>query len=307
MTDEHDCDSCDSGSCSAAQRMEGEADEAFQQRQKLARQMKQIKQKIVILSGKGGVGKSTVAVNLALSLARAGQKVGLLDVDLHGPTVPELLKLSGQTVQIAGQRLVPARYENLKVMSVGLMLRSREDAVIWRGPMKIGVIRQFLTDTAWGELDCLVIDCPPGTGDEPLSVVQLIEDLTGAVVVTTPQQVALADVRRSITFCRQLKLPVLGVVENMSGFVCPKCGEKTDIFRSGGGQSLAEEMGVPFLGRIPIDPYMVWAGENKEPFVIAYPDSETAEAFREIVAPFIDGTITGKAESAQSCCSESKE
>ena len=289
MSDEHNCEACDDAGCSARERLEGEDDQAFQQRRQLTRQMKQIKNKIIVLSGKGGVGKSTVAVNLAVSLANVGKKVGLLDVDLHGPSVPELLKIEGQAVQIAGQRLVPMTYEGMKVMSVGFMLRGRDDAVIWRGPMKIGVIRQFLTDVVWGELDYLIIDCPPGTGDEPLSVVQLIEDITGAIVVTTPQEVALADVRRSIQFCRHTKLPVLGVVENMSGFACPKCGEVTDIFKSGGGERMAEDMGVRFLGRIPIDPYMVWAGDSSEPFITAYPNSETAMAFREIVEPFIDG------------------
>ena len=251
----------------------------------IRRRMAQIEHKILVLSGKGGVGKSTVAVNLALSLAMAGKRTGLLDIDIHGPSVPRILNLEGQAVQAAGDAILPVRMErNLKVMSIGFLLSSLEDAVIWRGPRKYHAIKQFLKDVDWGQLDYLIIDSPPGTGDEPLAIAQLLEQADGAVVVTTPQEVALSDVRRGITFCRNLDLPVLGVLENMSGFVCPKCGETTDIFKSGGGENMALEMNVPFLGRIPIDPQIVEACDSGRPYVEAYRQSQAAEAFREAVA-----------------------
>jgi len=219
---------------------------------RLAERMGRIRNKIFVLSGKGGVGKSTVAVNLAVALALAGKEVGLLDVDFHGPSIPKLLKMEDRRAEVAGGTILPVPFDDrLKVISIGFMLTGRDDAVIWRGPMKMQVIRQFLEDVAWGTLDYLVIDSPPGTGDEPLSVAQLIPDVTGAIVVTTPQELSLADVRRCIGFCRRLNLPVLGVIENMSGFVCPNCGERVDIFKTGGGEAMARSAGVPFLGRIP--------------------------------------------------------
>jgi len=290
--DDTKCGTCPAGDCPVQDRLEGETDEAFRDRQQLARQMSRIRNKILILSGKGGVGKSTVAVNLAMSLSMVGKKVGLLDIDVHGPSVPQMLKVPKAQVYIKGERLIPVQMENLKVMSLGYMLRDAEEAVIWRGPMKMQLIRQFLKDVDWGELDYLIIDCPPGTGDEPLSVVQFITDATGAVIVTTPQEVALADVRRSITFCRHVKLSVLGVIENMSGFVCPKCGEVTDIFSSGGGQRLAEEMKVPFLGRVPLDPMLVLSGDQGKPFTHFYSETETAKAFNQIVQPILIGTLS---------------
>lgn len=249
--------------------------------------MSLIRHKIIVLSGKGGVGKSTVAVNLAVSLALAGKKTGLLDVDIHGPSVPKMLQLDAANVQASDGAIQPAETAGLKVMSIGFLLQDRDDAVIWRGPMKMGVIKQFLKDVNWGELDYLVIDSPPGTGDEPLSVCQLIKDADGGVIVTTPQDVATADVRKSIKFCNHLKLPVLGVVENMSGFVCPKCGEVTDIFKSGGGQKMAEDMNVPFLGRVPIDPAIGEACDSGKPFVSNYSKTETAHAFEKIIAPLL--------------------
>ena len=201
--------------------------------------MKRIKHKIVIMSGKGGVGKSTVSVNLAVSLALAGNKVGLLDVDIHGPSVPQMLKLGNCGVMMDGDMILPQEIGSLKVVSLGFMFDDPDGAIIWRGPMKIGVIKQFITDVAWGDLDYLVIDSPPGTGDEPLTVCQLLEGDKGAIIVTTPQQVAANDVAKSLNFCKQLSFPVLGLVENMSGFVCPDCGKVTDIFASGGGEALA--------------------------------------------------------------------
>ena len=249
-----------------------------------------IRQKILVLSGKGGVGKSTVAANLAMSLALAGCEVGLLDVDIHGPSIPKLMGLEGEHCRPAADpgglqpvTIVP----RLKVMSIGFLLQSPRDAVIWRGPLKYKVIEQFLRDVVWGNLDVLVIDSPPGTGDEPLSVAQLVGRPAGAIVVTTPQDVAVADVRRSITFCQQAHLEVLGVVENMSGFVCPHCGKTTDLFKSGGGQSLAREMGVPFLGKVPLDPQVVDSGDAGTPFVQCFAGSPTAKAFGEIVRPIL--------------------
>ena len=255
-------DSCNQDQCPAATRQSGESDEDYKQRQKLESRLCRVKRKIVVLSGKGGVGKSTVAVNLAAGLLMAGYKTGLLDVDIHGPSIPTMLGLEGSSPQGNSEELVPVEVDGLKVMSPGFFLRSQDDAIIWRGPMKAKAIRQFLQDVAWGDLDYLVVDSPPGTGDEPLSVCQLIKKLYGAVIVTTPQKVAAVDVRKSITFCRQLKVPVLGVIENMNGFACPKCGEVTPILGSGGGQRMSAEMGVPFLGSIPIDPAISLAGDS---------------------------------------------
>jgi len=254
--------------------------EKIQIRQRMA----QIKHKILVLSGKGGVGKSTVAVNLAVSLSLAGKRTGLLDIDIHGPSVPKILNLEDRMAHSAMDAILPIEVgANLKVMSIGFLLTNQEDAVIWRGPMKYQMIKQFLKDVQWGELDYLIIDSPPGTGDEPLSIIQLLENADGAVVVTTPQEVALADVRKGIAFCRSLHLPVLGVLENMSGFVCPKCGERTDIFKSGGGENMATAMNVPFLGRIPIDPQIVEACDSGQPYVDKYRQSQAARAFSEAV------------------------
>ncbi len=253
----------------------------------LRQRLSQIRHKIIVLSGKGGVGKSTVAANLALALSWAGKKVGLLDVDIHGPSIPKMIGVEGSPVLSELDSLLPVELGDLKVMSIGLLLEGQDDAVIWRGPMKMGVIKQFLKDVAWGELDYLIVDSPPGTGDEPLSVCQLMENADGAIIVTTPQEIALADVRRSINFCRQLHLPVLGVVENMSGFVCPHCGKTTDIFKTAGGQRMAEQMDVPFLGAIPLDPKMVLAGDNGQPYIHRDGESVAAKAFRRIVEPIL--------------------
>ncbi|MBN1257597.1 MAG: P-loop NTPase [Planctomycetes bacterium] len=250
----------------------------------LAERMGEINHKLLVLSGKGGVGKSTIAVNLAYSLALTGKRVGLLDVDIHGPSIPKLLGLDNLHVKIEQNRILPLRVsENLKVMSIGFLLKNPEEAVIWRGPMKAGVIKQFLGDVEWGKLDYLVIDCPPGTGDEPLSLCQLLDDSDGAVIVTTPQEISLVDVRKSINFCRQLKLPVLGVIENMSGFVCPQCGELVNVFGSGGGEKLAQEMAVRFLGRIPLDPMVVAACDAGKPYLGNHAEGETALAFKRVI------------------------
>jgi Mrp family chromosome partitioning ATPase/predicted Fe-Mo cluster-binding NifX family protein len=254
--------------------------------------MERIGRKILVLSGKGGVGKSTVAANLAVSLAAVGRTVGLLDVDLHGPSIPKILGLEGQRLgPDASGGISPIQMSaNLSVVSVGLMLDSAKDAVIWRGPMKYNVIRQFLKDVQWGRLDYLVIDSPPGTGDEPLAVAQLVGKGAWAVVVTTPQDVAIADVRRSVSFCRTLHLRVVGIVENMSGLVCPHCGRQVDLFKTGGGEELAAEMNVPFLGRIPLDPRIVASGDSGRPFVESVADSPAAQAFAAAVEPILNHT-----------------
>ena len=259
------------------------------EQEQIRKRVKQIKHKILVLSGKGGVGKSTVAVNLAISLTLAGKNVGLLDIDIHGPSVPKILGIEKETVRIIGDTILPVEMRrNLKVMSIGFLLRGSDDAVIWRGPMKYQMIKQFLKDVQWGILDFLIVDSPPGTGDEPLSIVQLLEDADGAIIVTTPQEVALSDVRKCISFCGNLKLPVLGVLENMSGFVCPQCGQKTDVFKSGGGEIMARQMGVPFLGRIPIDPQIVQSCDSGKPFVYHDNQSQTAKAFEKISGPILD-------------------
>ena len=259
-----------------------EPDEIDQQIDDLILQdrMRNISRKLLVLSGKGGVGKSTVAANLAVSLARAGKKVGLLDVDVHGPSIPKLLGLEGRTVEIAPREMPPIEVsENLSVMSIGFLLETLDDPVIWRGPRKYGAIRQFLKDVAWGHLDYLVIDSPPGTGDEPLSIAQLVGEDAAAVIVTTPQDLAIADVRRSVSFCRELSLPILGIVENMSGYVCEHCGESADLFKSGGGESLADELGVQLLGRIPIDPRVMASGDAGSPLPGQAADFPAAQAF----------------------------
>ena len=256
--------------------------------EKIKGRLKKIKHKVLVLSGKGGVGKSTVAVNLAVALAVAGKKVGLLDIDIHGPSVPKMLGVQGFPIHGTKDSISPVEVgDNLRVMSIAFLLKDSDDAVIWRGPMKFGVIKQFLGEVEWGELDYLVVDSPPGTGDEPLTIAQLIDDADGAVIVTTPQDVALIDVRKCINFCRQLSLPVIGVVENMSGFSCPHCGEKTEIFKSGGGRSMAEDMGVPFLGQIPVDSGIVTASDDGEPYILKFPETETGKIFASLAAPIL--------------------
>jgi len=262
------------------------ADPSQQEQEELVLQnrMAEIRHKLLVLSGKGGVGKSTVAANLAAALARAGKQVGILDVDIHGPSIPRMMGVGDHAIQMVGEQIFPARVnERLAVMSIGFLLPSDRDPVIWRGPMKHGAIRQFLKDVTWGKLDYLVVDSPPGTGDEPLSAAKMVGSSAGAIVVTTPQDVAIADVRRCVGFCQTLSLPVIGIVENMSGLVCPKCGERIDLFKRGGGKALALEMGVPFLGQIPIDPEIVMMGDAGIPFLREGPRSPAAAAFSEVV------------------------
>jgi len=241
-----------------------------------------IKIKFIVMSGKGGVGKTSTAVNLSIALARKGFQVGIMDVDLHGPDVPRMLGLEGMPDLNSNRKLTPLRYsDRLGVISMESFLPQRDDAIIWRGPLKFSAIRQFIADVEWGDLDFLVIDAPPGTGDEPLTVAQQIPDAQ-AIIVTTPQEVALADVRKSISFCRTVKLEIFGLVENMSGLACPHCGEKIDLFGAGGGERTATEMGIRFLGRIPIDPKMVACGDSGRSFQESYADSPVTHAFSEI-------------------------
>lgn len=247
-----------------------------------------IDHKIMVMSGKGGVGKSSIAANIAVGLSLKGKQVGLMDIDIHGPSIPKMVGLEGTPLKQSEEGLMPVEYSNkLKVMSIGFLISDRKDAVIWRAPLKHSLIRQFLTDVRWGELDYLIIDCPPGTGDELISIAQLLEGADGAVVVTTPQDVSLNDVRKSISFCRHVQLPVIGVVENMSGFVCPNCGVTIDIFKTGGGEKMASEMGVPFLGRIPIDPKIVEHSDSGRPFLQYVTGSETARAFESVIGPLL--------------------
>lgn len=250
----------------------------------LTRKMGHVGHKLLIMSGKGGVGKSTVAANLAVALSLSGKSVGSLDVDIHGPSIPRLMGLEGHRVLMQDSELMPCQAgERLKVMSIGFLLQSPADAVIWRGPMKYGVIRQFLADVVWGRLDYLVIDAPPGTGDEPLSVAQLVGQPASAVLVTTPQTLSLADVRRSATFCRNMSLPVLGIIENMSGLICPHCGRRIDVFKTGGGEALAREVGAELLGRIPLEPKVVESGDDGLPFMQCWANNPTTAAFQAIV------------------------
>ena len=252
--------------------------------------MARIGQKIVVLSGKGGVGKSTVSANLAVALARSGATVGLLDVDVHGPSIPRLLGLGGKSPEMRGKAMLPVPWsEKLSVMSLGFLLDDKSTATIWRGPAKAGVIRQFLQDVEWGELDFLVVDCPPGTGDEPLSVLQLIGKDAAAVIVTTPQAVALDDVRRSVGFCRTTGTAMLGLIENMSGFTCPDCGTVSEIFggasgsQTSGGEILAMESGIPFLGRIPLAREVMASGDGGGTLAELSAEHPVSAAFAGIV------------------------
>jgi Mrp family chromosome partitioning ATPase len=237
-----------------------------------------IKYKLFIMSGKGGVGKSSISVNVAAALARKGYRVGLMDVDIHGPSVPRLLGLTGQ-LELDGERKVhPKKYnENLHVVSMESLLLDPDQAVLWRGPMKTSAIRQFISDVDWGELDFLVVDSPPGTGDEPMTVLKTIPEAL-CVVVTTPQEVSLADVRKAINFLQYAQANILGVVENMSGLICPHCGTSIDLFKKGGGRELAEAYGLEFLGAIPLDPATVVAGDRGVPVVLLDQDTPAKAA-----------------------------
>nr|WP_321259427.1 Mrp/NBP35 family ATP-binding protein [uncultured Pseudodesulfovibrio sp.] len=255
---------------------------------KLQQTLGRIKHKIVVMSGKGGVGKSTVATNIAVALSLAGKKVGLLDVDVHGPSLPRMLSLKGQRPHMGDRTMEPVPWsKNLSVMSLGFLLEDDRQAVIWRGPVKMGLIKQFVEDVMWGDLDYLVVDCPPGTGDEPLSTLQTLGPTAMGVIVTTPQGVAIDDVRRSVSFVGEVGNRVLGIIENMSGFACPDCGAVHDIFKSGGGEALAKEAGVQFLGRIPLDPAVANSGDEGYPFLKVHRDTATGKALEQVIQPML--------------------
>jgi Mrp family chromosome partitioning ATPase len=252
-----------------------------------------IKNKFIVLSGKGGVGKTSTSVNLAMAIAKKGFKVGIMDVDLHGPDVPRMLGLKGMLDLSENNKLNPMSYsENLKAVSIESLTVSKDDAIIWRGPLKYSAIQQFIGEVEWGELDFLIIDSPPGTGDEPLTVAQTISDAK-AIIVTTPQEVSLADVRKSISFCKTLKMEIFGLVENMSGFACPHCNEMIDLFGTGGGEKTAREAGVRFLGRIPFDQNVVACGDEGASFQEKYADSQVTRAFADIAESIVNEAVLG--------------
>jgi ATP-binding protein involved in chromosome partitioning len=256
--------------------------EQVQQDAAIKQSLGKIKNKIIVMSGKGGVGKTSTSVNLSIALASSGHQVGLMDVDLHGPDVPRMLGLNGMPQLTPNHKLSPMRYsDHLSAISIEPFIPGKDDAIIWRGPLKFSAIKQFIGDVDWGELDFLVIDSPPGTGDEPLTVAQMISDAK-AIIVTTPQEIALADVRKSINFCKAVKMEIFGMIENMSGFNCPHCGELIELFGSGGGERTAKEMGVRFLGRIPFDPGVVTCGDSGTCYQQVHKDSAVARAFSEV-------------------------
>ena len=243
-----------------------------------------VKHVILVLSGKGGVGKSTVSVNLAYALANHGKKVGLLDLDFHGPNIPKMLGIEDQRPAVLAKCIEPVHVTgNLAVMSMAFLLPDTSTPVVWRGPMKMGAIQQFLAEVNWGALDYLVVDLPPGTGDEALTIAQLAPNVRGAVIVTTPQDVAVMDAMKAAKFIGKLELPVIGIIENMSGMVCPHCGDVINLFSVGGGKKAAEDLGVPYLGAIPLDPEMVKAGDEGRPFILRHAGSPTAKAVDEVM------------------------
>jgi len=251
---------------------------------KLMKSMAHIRHKIIVTSGKGGVGKSTVSSNIAMLLSMRGYEVGLLDADIHGPNIPKMFHIEDAVLHGDNEGIMPVIVPpHLKVMSMAFLVQDSDEPIIWRGPLKMGALRQFLADVRWGELDFLIIDLPPGTGDEPLTIMQLLPEADGSVVVTTPQDVALQNSRKSIGFSRKLNIPVLGIIENMSGLTCPHCGKEIDLFKIGGGEKAAVELDVPFLGRIPLDPKVVTSGDEGMPIVISDTDSPAAAAYGLIV------------------------
>jgi ATP-binding protein involved in chromosome partitioning len=261
--------------------------QAYEEEQrKLKARTSKIRHKIAVISGKGGVGKSTVTVNLAMAFAMHGYaySVGVLDADITGPCVPKIIGLHGQRLQAGPAGVFPAMGPlGIKVVSMDFLLPSDETPVIWRGPLKMKAISQFLSDIVWGELEFLFIDLPPGTGDEPLSIMQLIPEMDGVVIVTIPSEVSQIVVKKAVTFSRQLNIPVIGIIENMSGFICPKCGAEIEIFKVGGGKKIAEDLKVPFLGKVPIDPQICEDSDRGTPFITEHMDSPATKAFMEIV------------------------
>jgi len=268
--------------------MENTKIDQAEQEKRLKTKMSRIKNKIIVMSGKGGVGKTTVAVNMANALAVSGLKVGILDTDIHGPNIAKMLGIEKKVLVGADGGIAPVEVmPNLSAVSIALTGYDPDQPIIWRGPLKMNVIKQFLSDVIWGDLDYLVIDSPPGTGDEPLSVCQLIPDATGAVIVTTPQDVAVLDARKTVLFARQLNIPVLGIIENMSGLSCPHCGKMIDLFKTGGGERAAVELKVPFLGKIPIEPEIVISGDEGKPYISREKKTMAAAAIDDIIKKMI--------------------
>ncbi len=261
------------------------------QDEEIKEKLKEFKHKLLVMSGKGGVGKSTVAAYLAAGLARKGYQAGLMDVDLHGPSIPRLLGLKG-SIQSSGEgnKGMPIKYlPNMEVISIESLLQDKDAATIWRGPLKIGVIKQFINDIEWSKSDYLVIDCPPGTGDEPLTIAQTIPD-TKAVIVTTPQEISLSDVRKSINFCQQVKMDIIGLVENMSGLICPFCGKKIDLFKTNGGMMTAKKAGLNLLGSLPLEPEIVSQGDEGSLAWMDKEDMEYTTSFNKIVNRIVELT-----------------
>jgi len=273
------------GGCDASKKKKAQDD----QDAALESSLQKIRQKFIVMSGKGGVGKTSVSVNIAMALSKKGFKVGILDVDIHGPDVPRMLGIEKEMLGVnANKKLTPLNYsDTLKAVSIESLSASKDDAIIWRGPMKHSVIRQFIADVEWGDLDYLIIDSPPGTGDEPLSVAQVISDAQ-AVIVTTPQEVSLADVRKSINFCKTINMKIFGMIENMSGFHCPHCGEAIELFGSGGGEKTAADFNINFLGRIPLDPKVVVCGDSGQCYQEIHESSPVTKAFNTIAGRMAD-------------------
>lgn len=273
------------------QQVESRSQILDEQQKSLRIRMNKVKHKIAVISGKGGVGKTMVTVNLAIAFTKRGNpgRIGILDADIHGPCVPKMLGIKGQTLQAGPPGTFPATGPlGLKVVSMDFLLPNQETPVIWRGPLKMTAIRQFLSDIVWGELEFLLIDLPPGTGDEPLSVMQLLPEMDGVVIVTIPSEVSQDVVKKAVSFARQLNIPVIGIIENMSGFICPSCGAEIDIFKVGGGQKISKDLDVPFLGRIPLDPKICEDSDKGLPFIIEHTDSPAAKAFVGIVRKIED-------------------
>jgi ATP-binding protein involved in chromosome partitioning len=256
----------------------------MQQDIEIAKRMGNIKHKIAVMSGKGGVGKSTVSVNITAAFAKKGYKTGIMDADIHGPNVPKMFGVEGKSLKLDKEGIIPIETkEGIKIMSIGFLLSSQDVPVIWRGPAQTGAIRQFLAEIIWGDLDILIIDNPPGTGDIPLTILQTLPSLDGVVLVTTPQSVVQEDVEKNVNLVKKLNIPIIGIIENMSGFICPQCKNEIFIFGKDGGAQIAEEMDIPFLGRLPLDVKTSTASDIGTPIVIKEPESEISKEILKIV------------------------